>query len=403
MCSMTACGAGEKEPVLSEDEIVEEITINFWHNNSKLQGYFEDCAKRYHSINSHITINVKCDEADSYIDDIYNESIRTNNSVDVFLLSSDNIQMAYLMGLLKENTEYKDIYTANNFGEAAIKASTYNNKLLGYPLTFETAFMVYNKKYIKKMNTFADITAFSDNFQHTEENDEVGQIIGWDVSEIELNYPLLGEYMQPGGENADDTTKTYLDDNKLIECINEYKKFYDSYGIERSTMTYESCLKQFTEGKLVSTIVRTNDLGAIVDSKINFGIEKVPDFNENLKTKALSTTFMLVVDPYTSHAKVAENVAKVFSYDYSDKLFELSKYPAARKGLNNQNPEFEELSNIYSKSALKARYIEIADYYLRMEIMLHQVWDEDLSVEEAYKQFKDYAATLSEKVTKSTK
>lgn len=48
---------------------------------------------------------------------------------------------------------------------------------------------------------------------------------------------------------------------------------------------------------------------------------------------------------------------------------------------------------MYAGTALKARYMEAGDYYLKLEIMLHQIWDKTASVGDAYIQFKDYVTT----------
>ncbi len=402
LMAFTACESTDSG-VKPEEELEEDVTINLWYADPKFTSYFEECAAVYHEANEHVTIELKRIDDDNYFNDIYNACVRTDNVTDIFMMSSDDVQKAYLMGLMKANTSYPDVYNEQVYGKTAVTSASYGGKLLGYPLTFETSVMVYNKKFAGAMKTFEEITAFSDNFQHTEENETVTQVVGWDVSDIALNYAFLGAYMNVGGDAADDVAKTYLQDDKLKEAINAFAGFKNSYGIVRDNPQYSTYLTKFMEGSLLYTIVRTDDLAAINASGVEYGIMAIPDYSANLKTKAVSETYMLAVTPYSSHPKVAESVAKAFTYDYAGNLNEKASVPAARTGLDNQPQEYGNLHSVYSDTAIKARYMEISDYYMNMEIMLHQVWDESASVDDAYGKFKDYVMTTMSAATKTSK
>ena len=79
-------------------------------------------------------------------------------------------------------------------------------------------------------------------------------------------------------------------------------------------------------------------------------------------------------------------------------LNEKASMPAARSDAENQPNEYQRLHSIYSDMSLRARYMEIGDYYVNMEIMLHKSWDGSESVDDAYNTFKNYVmATMQPK------
>ena len=49
-------------------------------------------------------------EADSYINYIYDESVRNNNACDIYFLTSEEMEKAYLSGLTSENDMYPEVY-----------------------------------------------------------------------------------------------------------------------------------------------------------------------------------------------------------------------------------------------------------------------------------------------------
>ena len=392
LASVTAC-SGNSDKTTPEVELEEDVNVNLWYSDDRYTGYFEECARRYHESNAHVTVMLNLVEDENYLDDVYNSCIKSDDGADIFMMSSDDVQKAYLMGLMSANTLYPETFNEDVYGRAAIAASTYSGRLLGYPLTFETSVMVYNKKFATPFKTFEEITGFSDNFQHTDENEAVTQIIGWDVSDVSLNYAFLGEYMNVGGDNADDVTKTYLQDDNIKAAAQAYLQFKDSYGIVRDNPKYSDYIRKFTEGSLLYTIVNTSDLSSIAASGIDYGIMQIPDYNSTLKTRAMSKTYMLAVTPYASNSRIAASVARMFTYDYADELISLSSMPAARGDIPDHPEQYNALHSVYAGTALKARYMEAGDYYLKHEKMLHQIWDKTASVDDAYIQFKDYVTT----------
>jgi len=401
--SCVACSSSNNGQV-TKDEVQQDVTLNLWYTDNGLTAYLQKAANDYHEANEKVTIVPTLVVPDEYLENLYNVSVKENNATDLFMLSSDNLEKAYLMGLVATNDTYKSTYTEAVFGKAGIAASSYDNKLLGYPLTFDTTVMVYNSKYAKAVNTFTDLSNYNNSYQHTDDNAEVEYIVKWDASDMFTNYAFLGSYMNVGGVSSDDKSILQLNSNNLKSCLGEYVKFKTEYGITRNNATSAaSSADLFRNNKLIYTLVNTNELKKINDSGVQYGICKVPDLNSSLTTNAMSTTQLMVVNPYSKNVDVAKNVAKAMTYDYVNQLYDLTGNASARSDLdNNPSPEYSNLYNIYSNSIVKAQFINIGDFYLKVEIMLHQVWD-DASIEDSFNTLNTYVTTQLMNKTTSTK
>ena len=216
----TACSKSESQESATI-QVKGNVTLTLWYTDDTMTSYFMEAASKYHSANPNVTLEPKFVSADDFLENIYNGSIRDNNKADLYMLSSDKLEQAYLSGLADVNDKYPSVYNEQVYGKAGIQAAEYKGKLLGYPLTFDTTFFVYNKKYSSAMNTFSDITAFNANFQHTEENAAIQVIVRWDVSDVMTNYGLFTQSFEIGGSSGDDSS------------VFEIKK-----GIERSSFLY---------------------------------------------------------------------------------------------------------------------------------------------------------------------
>lgn len=375
-------------------EVLNDVSVNLWYTDDSMTPYMDFAASKYNELNSQVKVVPQLVLADDYLENIYNGSIKEDNTADLYMLSSDYLEKAYLMGLTSENDKFASVYTENVYGKAGIESAKYNDKILGYPLSFDTSVMVYNKKYAKTMNTFEDITAFNNEFKHTEENTEVKVIIQWDASDVYTNYAFVGANMNIGGESGDDKSKIEVNSTKLKESLAGFLKCKTDYGIIRKTTTLADCIKLFSQNQLLYTIVSSDNLRTFNETGVDYGIIRIPDISNTLKSNTLSSTDLMMVNPYSDNLAVAKSVAKAFTYDYAENLYEQTGMASARGDLtNNPSEEYTNLHQIYSDSIVKAQFMKIGDFYVKLEIMLHQVWD-GTSIEESMNTFDSYVNVI---------
>ena len=93
-------------------------------DNKDYDSYLENVAKEFKEANNLVTVNPVYVESSDFVDTIYNETVRNDNVPDVYLMSSENCNKAYLLGLMLENDSYKDVYNDKVYGQAALIASS---------------------------------------------------------------------------------------------------------------------------------------------------------------------------------------------------------------------------------------------------------------------------------------
>lgn len=391
LISVTACGVTDRDEEARKLDIETPVTINVWYDNKDYERYLNTVASGLKAANNLITVNPVYIEAQDIIDTLYTETVRNNNAPDVYLMSAENSDKAYLLGLMLENDSYGDIYNENIYGKAAIKSASYKGKLYGYPVSFDMPVMVYNKKYASSVDSYYEIKQISDNYQVTEENQNIKKVFDFDASDMLINYPYVGRYMNIGGDVSENADIFTIDELNFKRALKEYASLKNTFGIDRNESTHDSCLDEFTQNKLLYTIVNTSDLKKIDDSGVSYGIIPVPYLSEGLESVPMSITTLAVVNPYTSDISVAKTVARAISYDYAADMQALSGHVSARadlikKGRKADNTDYNMLHDIYSDSIVKAKYVGVQNIYTRYEILIHQIWD-GKSVDDAYNEF----------------
>lgn len=391
LISVTACGVTDRDEEARKLDIETPVTINVWYDNKDYERYLNTVASGLKAANNLITVNPVYIEAQDIIDTLYTETVRNNNAPDVYLMSSENSDKAYLLGLMLENDSYGDIYNENIYGKAAIKSASYKGKLYGYPVSFDMPVMVYNKKYASSVDSYDEIKQISDNYQVTEENQNITKVFDFDASDMLINYPYVGRYMDIGGDVSENADIFTIDELNFKRALKEYASLKKTFGIDRNESTHDSCLDEFTQNKLLYTIVNTSDLKKIDDSGVTYGIIPVPYLLEGLESVPMSITTLAVVNPYTSDISVAKTVARAISYDYAADMQALSGHVSARadlikKGRKADNTDYNMLHDIYSDSIVKAKYVGVQNIYTRYEILIHQIWD-GKNVDDAYNEF----------------
>ena len=391
LVSVTACGKTDRDEEAKKLGIETPVTINVWYDNKDYESYLNTVASGLKSANNLITVNPVYVEAQDIVDTIYTETVRNNNAPDVYLMSAENNDKAYLLGLMLENDSYKDIYNEQVYGKAAIRSASYKGKLYGYPVSFSMPVMVYNKQYASTVESYEQLKQIGDNYVVTEENAGVAKVFNFDPSGMFLNYQYIGRYMNIGGDEAEDAASFTIDEQHFKQAVKEYAQLKDTFGIDRQSSTLDECLDEFTQNKLLYTIVSTDNLKKIDESGVSYGIIPVPYLSEGLESVPMSVTTLAIVNPYTSNIAVAKTVARAISYDYAEDMQSLSGHTSARadltkKGKNADNTDYNMLHDIYSDSIVKAKYVGVQNIYTQYEILIHQVWD-GKSVDDAYNEF----------------
>jgi ABC-type glycerol-3-phosphate transport system substrate-binding protein len=375
--SFTACGGrSEHAKKLNIDTAV---SINIWYQDDAYTSYLDYIAQQFHKANEFITVNPVKVEENNLLDAVYNGSIAQNNVADVYLMEASDMQRAYLMGLTAENDAYTQYYSQKHFPVTAVNAVCYEGKLYGYPVTFHTAVMVYNKKYTTAPENFEQIEAFLNSYQVTDENKDVNMIVGWDTQDLWTNYAFGGSYVDNGGTLGEDA-ESDVQTEALKAAMTEYAALQNTFGIVDKTQ--EEYKQMFINNQLIYTILDSTQLADLNASGVDYGICAVPGAKTGFGTQSLSDTTLAMVNPYSENTDTAKAVAQAISYDYADLLEKDTGYISARTDVADKNKKvlYQPLYEVYAKSDSYAKYIGTDEFYVRYSILLHNIWKgEDLN------------------------
>jgi len=375
--SFTACGGrSEHAKKLNIDTAV---SINIWYQDDAYTSYLDYIAQQFHKANEFITVNPVKVEENNLLDAVYNGSIAQNNVADVYLMEASDMQRAYLMGLTAENDAYTQYYSQKHFPVTAVNEACYEGKLYGYPVTFHTAVMVYNKKYTTAPENFEQIEAFLNSYQVTDENKDVNMIVGWDTQDLWTNYAFGGSYVDNGGTLGEDA-ESDVQTEALKAAMTEYAALQNTFGIVDKTQ--EEYKQMFINNQLIYTILDSTQLADLNASGVDYGICAVPGAKTGFGTQSLSDTTLAMVNPYSENTDTAKAVAQAISYDYADLLEKDTGYISARTDVADKNKKvlYQPLYEVYAKSDSYAKYIGTDEFYVRYSILLHNIWKgEDLN------------------------
>lgn len=376
--SLAACGGVNIDKTAKKLHIEQAENIRVWYCDDRYTDYLNFVADRFHSANELVTIEPVLVDSDNYLENIYEESVRNGNVADVYLMLTDELEKASMMGLTVENSTYSDLYTQKNYGNSAIEAASYKGKLYGYPVTFDVPFLVYNKNAASSVETFSQLIDYCHNYTVNDDNQNVEQLVSWDVSDMLVNYGLVCGSVKIGGESGDDNTKLSADKDLLKKSLTEFVKLRDEFGIVRAETTLDSCADLFAQGKLAYTITDVSHINTIAESGISYGVCSIPALSDDMQIENISENLCAFVNPYSSDVQTAKAVANALSYDYAAAVNSTTGLLSSRTiSINSKEYKdtYGKIYEIYSTADVKAKFMGAAYFYTKFDIMLHQVWD----------------------------
>ena len=357
-------------------------TIYCWYSDEALSGYINAAAVSFGEQNKVRVIPVLTSDSE-YLEAVNQETLHSAQIPDIYLLSSDSLEKAYLAGLATKVPDTEGICDTDHFSRAALAAVTYDDKIIGYPVYFDTSALVYNEDYLRTWATQQaekELSGSSDNDEPVGEGEEIIEedslpedqttdqvtadeatvnalaeqyfakalpstvddllniadtfdapegvegVMKWDVNNIFYNYWIVGNYMIVGSDPGDDRNDININNPETIQCLEVYKALNQFFFIESDTVTYDSVIQDFIDGKTMFTIGTTDVVKRLEDAKadssltFNYGIARMPDVSAELQSRSLSVTGAAVINGYSEHKELADRFAAYLSEEYADSV-----------------------------------------------------------------------------------
>jgi len=408
---LVVMGVKEYKAVREDNELKEQNKpeekdeIIIWYSYEEYGEYLKYVADTYKTA-SGIDVVIKyisASEQGDMIDAIAEANGNAGQMPDLYITNSQNLEELYLLGLCKENTNNK--VNEDNYSKAALESITYKDKYYAYPLGFEMSAFVYNKKYVTSVpSTFDDIKLYAENFNDLGENDSseesgeetnagteegteteeivdysvVEDIIVWDANYMKSNYGFIGKYIDFKGTYSAKDEEIDVDEEKFSSAILYYKELYDYFSLEsKATGTeeenYQQIVSDFSEGKIVFTILNIKSLKELDGLGVEYGVCPLPQLSSTLGTCPLSETDIVVVNPYSSDVTRAEEFASYLTFNISFKLYDITGLLPAKKMKTYDNDALMEIANEYAYSTGFPKLIRLSDYWLKIENLFKSV------------------------------
>ena len=414
-------------------------TIYCWYSDESLSGYINAAAVSFGEQNKVRVIPVVTSDSE-YLEVINQVTLHSDQIPDIYLLSSDSLEKAYLAGLASKVPDTEGICDTDHFSQAALAAVTYHDEIIGYPVYFDTSALVYNEDYLKTWATQQaekELSGSSDNDEPVGEGEEIIEedslpedqtteqatadeaavnalaeqyfakalpatvddllniadtfdapegvegVMKWDVNDIFYNYWIVGNYMIVGGDPGDDRNDININNPETIQCLEVYKALNQFFFIESDTVTYDSVIQDFIDGKTMFTIGTTDVVKRLEDAKadgsltFNYGIARMPDVSAELQSRSLSVTGAAVINGYSEHKELADRFAAYLAEGYSDGLYERSgKMPASLHAAENEdNGALTVFADEYADSVSLPKMLETGNFWMQLEVLFSKVWN----------------------------
>ena len=396
-------------------------TIYFWYNDESMTNFINSAAVSFGEEENVRVIPVLAAESE-YLEAINYASVHTEQTPDAYIISHDSLEKAYLSGLATRIEDMGSICNEAHFPASALSSVSYQGKKVAYPLFFETSALIYNETYLaewaeqiatkelleggepgenpeetngiavdegllaeRTADYFANaVPATVDDILNIANTFDVPQgveVMKWDVSDIFYNYWIVGNYMIVGGDAGDNPEEININNPETIQCLEVYKALNQFFFIESDTVTYESVIEDFCNGRIVFTIATTDVVERLAKAKeegtlgFEYGIAGLPRVSGELGSRTMSVTNAVAVNGYSEHQELANRFAAYLVEECAASLYEKTGKVPAKLDSNGENGALQIFKAAYADSIPLPKMMETGNFWLQLEGLFSKVWN----------------------------
>lgn len=359
----------EDEPVIETVNFDEEgayqraaTDLTFWYEDVTYTDFFEKAALDYFE-ETGIKVTVQCKNTIDYMGDIYDETMQDGAFPDVYLISGDNLEEAYLYGLVSVNEKgMGDVQVAEN----AIIASTYGEELLGYPLSYNTCVFVYQNDYFSTVPE--SLQAIIDYSNQNEPGENVEYLLEWDVNDAFYDFPFISNSVT--FDKSEPEVMNVIYDEELYQKDLEYfEGILASFSVDAENVSETRIVENFKGKRTLSAIIDTNSLYMLSD--YSYSLMLMPNLNDELPAYTCAITDMLVVNDFSEEAELASDFAYFVTVTMSDELHAMSGHYSV---IPSKSPDWIEqvAYQAYEASVLAPNSQDARDFWVKLEETISQ-------------------------------
>lgn len=424
---------------LAEEELAEDSlfrhreTLYLWYADEGLTDYLNGVAVSYNEYQEEVRVVPVYTQGLEYLETINQASLQGEEIPDLYIVSNDALEKAYLAGLASEVKLPEGVQPMEELlPGTAVRAVTYHDRRIGYPFYYETSCLLYNRTYLEDWaraqiiaerdqalaedaqeqadsgdvveevreaqeeeavsgeeieakigeaipETIDEILSFADVFDAPE---QVEAVFKWDVSDIFYNYFIVGDYIDVGGENGDNADSIGIYNENAIKALRVYQNLNQFFSIDTKEISYDGVLQDFLDGKIVYTVATTDALSKLEKAReegafsYEYGVTRVPDVSGELGSASLSVTQCVGVNGYSTKKEMANDFAVYLTQYNTQELYaRTGKLPVHCDGETYDNPNAAAFLEEYARSVPMPKMIETSNFWVQLEIAFARIWE----------------------------
>ena len=424
---------------LAEEELAEDSlfrhreTLYLWYADEGLTDYLNGVAVSYNEYQEEVRVVPVYTQGLEYLETINQASLQGEEIPDLYIVSNDALEKAYLAGLASEVKLPEGVQPMEELlPGTAVRAVTYHDRRIGYPFYYETSCLLYNMTYLEDWaraqiiaerdqalaedaqeqadsgdvveevreaqeeeavsgeeieakigeaipETIDEILSFADVYDAPE---QVEAVFKWDVSDIFYNYFIVGDYIDVGGENGDNADSIGIYNENAIKALRVYQNLNQFFSIDTKEISYDGVLQDFLDGKIVYTVATTDALSKLEKAReegafsYEYGVTRVPDVSGELGSASLSVTQCVGVNGYSTKKEMANDFAVYLTQYNTQELYaRTGKLPVHCDGETYDNPNAAAFLEEYARSVPMPKMIETSNFWVQLEIAFARIWE----------------------------
>ena len=424
---------------LADEELAEDSlfrhreTLYLWYADEGLTDYLNGVAVSYNEYQEEVRVVPVYTQGLEYLETINQASLQGEEIPDLYIVSNDALEKAYLAGLASEVKLPEGVQPMEELlPGTAVRAVTYHDRRIGYPFYYETSCLLYNRTYLEDWaraqiiaerdqalaedaqeqadsgdvveevreaqeeeavsgeeieakigeaipETIDEILSFADVYDAPE---QVEAVFKWDVSDIFYNYFIVGDYIDVGGENGDNADSIGIYNENAIKALRVYQNLNQFFSIDTKEISYDGVLQDFLDGKIVYTVATTDALSKLEKAReegafsYEYGVTRVPDVSGELGSASLSVTQCVGVNGYSTKKEMANDFAVYLTQYNTQELYaRTGKLPVHCDGETYDNPNAAAFLEEYARSVPMPKMIETSNFWVQLEIAFARIWE----------------------------
>lgn len=300
-------------------------------------------------------------------------------AADVITTSQDHLGKAASAGLILPNDEFGEV-TRKEHEDVAIAASTYKDKLYGYPIKVMTYAMFYNKDLISEPPaTMEEVIEYAKTFNDPDNNKYAFM---FDAPFFYFSYPFIGStggYIF--GKNGTDPNDIGLNNEGAVKGMEVFAGLRkDILPISAGDIASDIKTTLFSEGSVAMNVTGSWFIDTFRQAGVNFGVAPIPAVGGQ-ESVTLSQVNSWYVSAYTKYP----NAAKLFARFASSQSAQLLNYeltgavPTHTEAAHNPVILADEITSAFYKQFSTSHPApsipEVGSIWVPMDAAMVEIWD----------------------------